>query len=127
MISVLLPSTLRVNDSNRLEIHDTVNTVAELVDAIDRRIPGFREQLDDSVFNFAVNDEMLLYHAREHALRDGDVVEVIPTISGGSGPASAAPLNEGYGDEHHGEQQGDQRLRIARDIKVEIHRIFPPF
>lgn len=83
MISVLLPSTLRVNDSNRIEVHEAVKTVAELVDAIDRRIPGFRDQLDDSVFNFAVNDEMLLYRARERALRDGDVVEVIPTISGG--------------------------------------------
>ena len=83
MISVLLPSTLRVSDSNRIEVHEAVHTVAELVDAIDRRIPGFREQLDDSVFNFAVNDEMLLYRARERALRDGDVVEVIPTISGG--------------------------------------------
>ncbi len=83
MISVLLPSTLRVNDSNRIEVHEAVKSVAELVDAIDRRIPGFRDQLDDSVFNFAVNDEMLLYHARERALRDGDVVEVIPTISGG--------------------------------------------
>lgn len=83
MISVLLPSTLRVSDSNRIEVHEAVYTIAELVDAIDRRIPGFREQLDDSVFNFAVNDEMLLYHARERALRDGDVVEVVPTISGG--------------------------------------------
>jgi len=83
MISVLLPSTLRVNDSNRIEVHEAVETVAELVNAIDRRIPGFRDQLDDSVFNFAVNDEMLLYRARERALRDGDVVEVIPTISGG--------------------------------------------
>ena len=83
MISVLLPSTLRVSDSNRIEVHEAVHSVAELVDAIDRRIPGFREQLDDSVFNFAVNDEMLLYRARERALRDGDVVEVIPTISGG--------------------------------------------
>jgi molybdopterin converting factor small subunit len=83
MISVLLPSTLRVSDSNRIEVHEAVHSVAELVDAIDRRIPGFREQLDDSVFNFAVNDEMLLYHARERALRDGDVVEVVPTISGG--------------------------------------------
>jgi molybdopterin converting factor small subunit len=35
------------------------------------------------VFNFAVNDEMLLYHARDRALKSGDVVEVIPTISGG--------------------------------------------
>ena len=82
-VTVILPSTLRVHDSNRLEVHDPVKTVAELVDAIDRRIPGFREQLDDSVFNFAVNDEMLLYHARDRALQDGDVVEVVPTISGG--------------------------------------------
>jgi molybdopterin converting factor small subunit len=63
--------------------NDRVTTVAELVDVLDRRIPGFRDQLDDSVFNFAVNDEMLLIHARERALRDGDVVEIIPTISGG--------------------------------------------
>ena len=63
---------------------DPVATIAELVDVIDRRVPGFRDQLDDSVFNFAVNDEMLLFRAREHALKDGDVVEVIPTISGGA-------------------------------------------
>lgn len=83
MISVVLPVMLRVNSSDRVEVHDTVATVAELVDALDRRIPGFRELLDDSVFNFAVNDEMLLIHARQRALHDGDVVEVIPTISGG--------------------------------------------
>ena len=83
VIVVILPDTLRVSDSSRLEIHEAVGTVGELVAAIDRRIPGFREQLDDSVFNFAVNDELLLFHARDRALHDGDVVEVIPTISGG--------------------------------------------
>jgi len=83
VISVVLPVMLRVNSSDRVEVHDTVATVAELVDALDRRIPGFRALLDDSVFNFAVNDEMLLIHARQRALHDGDVVEVIPTISGG--------------------------------------------
>jgi molybdopterin converting factor small subunit len=83
MITVRLPSTLKVSASDVLEVHEPVTTIAELVEMIDRRIPGFRDQLDDSVFNFAVNDEMLLYHAREHALRPGDVVEIIPTISGG--------------------------------------------
>jgi molybdopterin converting factor small subunit len=39
--------------------------------------------LDDSVFNFAVNDELILHHARNRALADGDRVEIIPTISGG--------------------------------------------
>lgn len=58
-------------------------TVADLVDALDMRIPGFKEQLDDSVFNFAVNDELLLHRARDRRLADGDIVEIIPTISGG--------------------------------------------
>ena len=83
MITVIFPSTLEVNERNRLEIAEPVATVGDLVEAIDKRVPGFREQLDDSVFNFALNDEMLLYHARDRALADGDVVEVIPTISGG--------------------------------------------
>ncbi len=46
MISVLLPAALRVSDSHRIEVHEAVHSVAELVDAIDRRIPGFRYQLD---------------------------------------------------------------------------------
>ena len=83
MITVRLPSTLKVGASDTLEVHESVSSVAQLVDVIDRRIPGFRELLEDSVFNFAVNDEMLLHHARERALKDGDVVEIIPTISGG--------------------------------------------
>ena len=83
MITVRLPSTLRIDDRTDLLVHEPVNTIAELVDVLDARMPGFRDQLDDSVFNFAVNDEMLLYHARDRALHDGDVVEVIPTISGG--------------------------------------------
>jgi molybdopterin converting factor small subunit len=83
MITVRLPSTLRVSASDTLEIVEPVANIADLVDILDRRIPGFRDQLDDSVFNFAVNDEMVLYHAGERALKSGDVVEIIPTISGG--------------------------------------------
>jgi molybdopterin converting factor small subunit len=83
MITVRLPSTLDSTVGHTLIVQEPVASIEQLVDVIDRRIPGFREQLDDSVFNFAVNDEMLLFHARERALNDGDVVEVIPTISGG--------------------------------------------
>ena len=83
MILVRLPSTLRAAAGDVLEVHDAVPDIAALVDLLDRRIPGFREQLDDSVVNFAVNDEMLLFRARDRARWDGDVVEVIPTISGG--------------------------------------------
>lgn len=83
MITVRLPSTLESSAGHTLAVHEPVATIAQLIEVIDRRIPGFRDQLDDSVFNFAVNDEMLLFHARERALKDGDVVEVIPAISGG--------------------------------------------
>ena len=83
MVSVRLPSTLRVGQEDILTISEPVRTVAELVDVLDLRIPGFKELLDDSVFNFAVNDELLLHHARDRRLADGDAVEIIPTISGG--------------------------------------------
>ena len=83
MIIVRLPSTLGVNPSATLEVHEPVASISDLIDVLDRRIPGFKEQLDDSVFNFAVNEEMLLHRARDRALADGDIVEIIPTISGG--------------------------------------------
>ena len=83
MITVRLPATLRENLPAILEIAEPVATIAELVAALDVRQPGLLEQLDDSVFSFAVNGEMLLHHAQERLLSDADEVEVIPTISGG--------------------------------------------
>ena len=83
MITVRLPGTLRVGASDTLIFAEPLATVAELIEALDVRIPGFKDQLDDSVFNFAVNDELLLHHARTRTLADGDTVEIIPTISGG--------------------------------------------
>jgi len=83
MITVLLPATLRVGPNDRLTFEERLPDLAALIDALDVRIPGFKEQLDDSVFNFAVNDVLVLYHARRHPLADGDRVEIIPTISGG--------------------------------------------
>ena len=83
MITVRLPATLRVGTADTLSFEPPLPTIGALIEALDVRIPGFKDQLDDSVFNFAVNDEMLLHHARERTLADGDVVEIIPTISGG--------------------------------------------
>ena len=83
MITVRLPGTLRVGPADTLTFEEPIRNIAELIEALDRRIPGLRAQLDDSVFSFAVNDELLLQHARERGLADGDMVEIIPTISGG--------------------------------------------
>ena len=83
MITVRLPATLQIGPTDTLVFTEPLATIADLVTALDRRIPGFRDQLDDSVFNFAVNDEVVLYHARDRQLADGDVVELVPAISGG--------------------------------------------
>jgi molybdopterin converting factor small subunit len=82
MITVHLPSVLQIGTST-LVVSDPVRTIGDLIEVLDRRMPGFRDQLEDSVFNFAVNDEVVLYHARDRALADGDVVELVPAISGG--------------------------------------------
>ncbi|MBI3264995.1 MAG: MoaD/ThiS family protein [Acidobacteria bacterium] len=83
MITVRLPSMLRAGRSDTMVVTEPVATIAELVAVLDRRIPGLRDKLEDSVFNFAVNDEMLLHRVRDRRLADGDIVELIPTISGG--------------------------------------------
>jgi molybdopterin converting factor small subunit len=83
MITVHLPATLQIGTSGTLVLSEPLATIADLVAALDRRMPGFRDQLEDSVFSFAVNDELILHRAHSRPLADGDRVEIIPTISGG--------------------------------------------
>ena len=60
-----------------------VRTVEELARALRQARPDLVSRLNDSIFNFAINDEMLIHDAGHHAVRDGDVVEIVPAISGG--------------------------------------------
>ena len=83
MITVRLPGALQLGASDTLVFADPLATIGDLIAALDRRIPGFRDQLEDAIFNFAVNDELLLQNVRSRLLKDGDLVEIIPTISGG--------------------------------------------
>jgi molybdopterin converting factor small subunit len=83
MITVRLPSALRQADHDTLHIDAPVATIGELVAMLDHLIPGFAHQMDDALFNFAVNDEMVLHGASQRTLQDGDVVELVPTIAGG--------------------------------------------
>ena len=85
MITVHLPAMLRphAGGADSLTIHAPVFTIAELVVALDRKAPGLAAQLADAVFNFAVNDEMLLHGVQQHPVKDGDRVEIVPAISGG--------------------------------------------
>jgi molybdopterin converting factor small subunit len=83
-IAVRLPSMLRQGRPDPWVIEERVRDVAGLIDILSRRVPGFREQLDEAVLNFAVNDELILHDVGSRPLRDGDTVEIVPTISGGA-------------------------------------------
>jgi molybdopterin converting factor small subunit len=84
MITVRVPSILRSDGwPPDVVIDGPVTTIEALVSELDRRLPGARARLDDPLFNFAVNDAMILHGVHTHRLRDGDVVEIIPTIAGG--------------------------------------------
>ena len=74
---------LHVRTGPELTLEGAIVNIATLLDALDQRSPGLAAELSDPIYNFAVNDAMLLHGVRDHPLHDGDVVEVVPTISGG--------------------------------------------
>jgi len=81
-VTVRLPAMLS-RGSDTLTITEPVHSIAQLVAALGRIQPELTAQLDDTIFNFAVNDEMLTHDVDRHPVKDGDVVEVVPAISGG--------------------------------------------
>jgi len=84
MITVRLPVMLRGDDAApELVVDEPVANVRQLVDALQRLRPGLAPHLHDSLYNFAVNDTLILHGADAHRLKDGDIVEIIPTIAGG--------------------------------------------
>lgn len=87
MITVRFPSMLRRPGlPAELVIDEPIASLDQLVRALDRRSPGLAAALDDTIYNFAVNDVLVLHGERQHPVRDGDVVEIVPTISGGESP-----------------------------------------
>jgi molybdopterin converting factor small subunit len=67
-------------------ITSQVQTVREVTSALRQARPDLVARLNDSIFNVAINDEMLVHDADNHPVRDGDVVEIVPAISGGERP-----------------------------------------
>ena len=84
MITVRLPAMLRGDDgAEEMLVDEGVANVGQLVDAIDRLRPGLGARLRDSLYNFAVNDALILHRADDYPLSPGDTVEVVPTVAGG--------------------------------------------
>ena len=87
-ISVRLPAMM---GGEVLAISDPVETIGQLVAVLERTRPGVSAQMRDTIFNFAVNDEMLLHDVDRHPLKDGDLVEIVPAISGGQASKDSPP------------------------------------
>lgn len=82
-ITIHLPAMLRRGSADTVSISTPVRTMGELIAALEQAVPGIAADLDDSVFNYAINDEMLLHGVKQHPIKDGDHVEIVPAISGG--------------------------------------------
>ena len=84
MIHVRLPAMLRGTDgSSEMQVDEPVVNVGQLVAALERLRPDLADHLHDSLYNFAVNDALVLHGADDYPLQHGDTVEIIPTIAGG--------------------------------------------
>lgn len=83
MITVRFPSMLQARTGREVMVEEPVSDLGALLAALERVRPGLAADLADPIYNFAVNNEMLLHGVRSHPLKDGDVVEIVPTIAGG--------------------------------------------
>jgi molybdopterin converting factor small subunit len=82
-ITVNFPAALHDVAGQTLVVREHVSDIGQLIEALDRVAPGIKKELDDPLYNVAVNDEILLHGVNRRALKDGDVVEIIPSMSGG--------------------------------------------
>jgi molybdopterin converting factor small subunit len=74
---------LRAAASAEVVIDEPVHDIAAVREVIERRFPELSKLLADPIFNFAVNDVMLLHGVRQYPVKDGDVIEIVPTVAGG--------------------------------------------
>ena len=82
-ITVNFPAALYPLAGPSMIVRESVSTVGQLIQALDRLVPGLAKELDDPLYNVAVNDEILLHAVDSRSVQDGDVVEIIPSMSGG--------------------------------------------
>jgi len=90
-IRVRIPTPLRSLTKGTAEVQANGDTVAAVVEDLERQFPGLRERLLDDggelrrFINIYVNEEDIRFlQAKTTALKDGDEVSIVPAIAGGS-------------------------------------------
>jgi molybdopterin synthase sulfur carrier subunit len=89
-VLVRIPTPLRTLTKGSAEVSATADTVAGLVDALERQFPGLRERMIDETgelrrfINIYVNEEDIRFlDGQKTALKTGDQVSIVPAIAGG--------------------------------------------
>ena len=89
-VKVHVTSVIQRVVADQREFSEEGQTVAELIENVERRYPGFRAQLMDDqgqlhrFVNIYLNDEDIRYlGGAETALSDGDKISILPALAGG--------------------------------------------
>lgn len=89
-VTVRIPTPLRSIAKGNAEVRAKGDSVAEVVDDLERQFPGLRERLVDETgelrrfINIYVNEEDIRFlQGKKTALKDGDSVSIVPAIAGG--------------------------------------------
>ena len=89
-VKVHIPTPLRRLTESQAEVEIEAGTVAELVENLEKAHPGIREKLLDEsgeirrYVNIYVNEEDIRFlDGAQTALKDRDVVSIVPAIAGG--------------------------------------------
>ena len=90
LVQVNVTSVIQKTVGGQRAVTAEGGTVAELIDDIERRYPGFRSQLVDEggqlhrFVNVYLNDEDVRFlQGAETALSEGDEVSILPALAGG--------------------------------------------
>jgi molybdopterin converting factor small subunit len=82
-VTVHFPSSLSHLAGQSVVVREAVANVGQLIQALDRLAPGMAKELDDPLYNIAINQELLLHSVDARPVADGDIIEIVPSIAGG--------------------------------------------
>ena len=89
-VLVRIPTPLRTLTKGTSEVHASGDTIAAIVDDLERQFPGMRDRLCDErgelrrFVNVYVNEEDIRFlQDQKTVLKEGDQVSIVPAIAGG--------------------------------------------
>ena len=90
-VEVKIPTVFRKFTDNEATVELEAGTIADLIDQLDSRYPGFKDQLlasDGQLHRFVnvyVNDEDARYLEKlDTKVGEGDKVSLLPSVAGGA-------------------------------------------